>query len=47
MSETKPPTCEDVERALAEMAQRLARAQTDLPPDAAKILNENLWDLYE
>lgn len=26
---------------------RLAAAQTDLPKDAARVLTENLWQLYE
>lgn len=28
-------------------ARLLAISERDLPPDAAKVLRENLWDLYD
>lgn len=32
---------------LVDFHQRLARSQEDLPTDAARLLRENLWQLYD
>lgn len=34
-------------RAVQKFLNKLAANQRELPPDAAKVLHDNLWDLYE
>lgn len=36
-----------LEGALVDLMERLRAAQKDLPPEAADILQRNLWRLYE
>ena len=40
------PTDPEFEEVLSKFYQDLKDSQVDMPPDMAKILYENLWDLY-
>ena len=47
VTETSEPLADTLMNELGIFAAKLVTAQRDLPADAARLLRENLWDLYD
>lgn len=45
--EEPPPSRDELEAALLDMAQRIGRNIQPLDPEASRILYDNVWDLYQ